>query len=114
MNELKLVSGDEAVTTEAPANDLSRANPTDALNRRDIELIKRSLVGMHKDCAELRSTIVALHGRQSQAPSRGFMLGLGLVALIAVAGLSIARPQLDEALHGTPALARLTGTDLNR
>ena len=95
-------------------SDLSKANPIDALNRRDIELIKRSLVGLHKECAELRSTIVALHGRQSRAPSRSFLLGFGALAFVVVAGLSLARPQLDEALHGMPPLAKLTSSDLNR
>ena len=113
MNEFKLV-GDEAAPSEAAGPDLAKANPMDALNRRDIELIKRSLVSMHKECAELRKTIVALHGRQGKAPSRGFVFGLGLIALVAVSALAIARPQLDGALHGMPAFAKLMGGDLSR
>ncbi len=113
MNELKLVVGEEAAAAEAPA-DPPKVNPIDALNRRDIELIKRSLASMHKDCAELRSTIVALHGRQSRAPSKGFFLGLSFVAFIIIGVLSVARPQLDAALHGLPMFAKLSSGDLSR
>lgn len=112
MNELKLVMEDGAAA-DLTRPDLSKANPMDALNRRDIELIKRSLATMHKDCAELRSTIVALHGRQSRAPSKGFFLSLGVLAFVMVAGLSIARPQLDAALHDMPVMAKLSGGSLS-
>lgn len=114
MSELKLIVGDEAgandtATAAAPAEP-PKVNPMDALNRRDIELIKRSLAAMHKDCAELRSTIVALHGRQSAAPSRGFFLTCGAVALVAVLGISAVRPLVKGIMHGSLAMAQSSAT----
>ena len=113
MNELKLVLGDEAAMAETLGPDPSKANPIDALNRRDIELIKRSLASMQKDCAELRSTIVALHGRQSRTPSKSFFLALGVFAFVVVGAVSAIRPQLDAALNGVPVLAKLTDSTVS-
>jgi hypothetical protein len=115
MSELKLVLGsDGEPEVAAPKPDLSSLNPIDALNRRDIELIKKSLAGMHKDGAELRNAIVALHTRNSRAPSRSFFISLGVVAFIAVGTLAAARPTLDEALQHVPMLAKLTPSDVPR
>lgn len=114
MNERKLLAGDDIPGSDAASTDVSKLNPMDALNRRDIELIKRSLNTMHKDCAELRETIVSLHARQSSAPSKGFFLGLGAVSLVLAAGIVIGRPQIDATLHGLPAVAKLMDGDVNR
>ena len=114
MNERKILVGGDGAVAEPQTADLSKLNPMDALNRRDIELIKRSLNTMHKDCAELRDTIVSLHARQSGTPSRGFFLGLGAVSLILAVGLVVGRPQIDATLHGTPAVAKLMDGDVSR
>lgn len=114
MNERKLLVGDDSPASDASSTDISKLNPMDALNRRDIELIKRSLNSMHKDCAELRETIVALHARQSNVPSKGFFLGLGAVSLILAAGVVIGMPQIDATLHRSPAVANLVDSGVTR
>ena len=107
MSELKLVveNGSDGAAPVKP--DVSTLNPFDALNRRDIEMIKRSLVNMHKDGADLRTTIIALHERNCHIPSKSFFVGLGLLGLIGFVALSIVRPQLETALHHIPVLAKL-------
>jgi hypothetical protein len=114
MSELKLVLGEDGEADVPARQDVSAMNPMDALNRRDIELIKKSLANMHKDGAELRSTIVALHARHTQAPSRGFFISLGLVGFLVIGTLAAARPTLDAALQHVPVLARLSPTDTPR
>ncbi|MDX7949751.1 hypothetical protein P7D22_00990 [Lichenihabitans sp. Uapishka_5] len=115
MGDLKRMVGDEAVSVgESASANLVTPNPMDALNRRDIEIIKRSLVNMHKDNAELRGAIVALHGRGTAAPSRLFFVSLGVVMLIVVGAVTIARPQIDASLSKIPALARLSGSPITR
>ena len=107
MSELKLVLGnDDEPDASASKPDISKLNLTDALNRRDIELIKRSLTTMHRDCAELRETIVALHARHSRAPTRGFFISLGVLGFLAIGTLAAARPSLDAALQHMPVLAK--------
>jgi hypothetical protein len=106
-SELKLVI-ENAGEGAAPAKpDVATMNPMDALNRRDIELIKKSLVGLHRDSAEMRNTMVAIHHRNNTVPSKSFFLTLGLVGFIGISGLAIMRPQLHAALQHVPALARL-------
>jgi hypothetical protein len=112
-SELKLVI-ENADGTGATKPDLASMNPMDALNRRDIELIKKSLVGMHRDSAELRTTMVALHQRNSAAPSRGFFLTMGLVWFIGIGALTMMRPHLHAALQHMPALANLSSATTAR
>lgn len=115
MSELKLVLGSDGEPEAAASKpDLSNLSPIDALNRRDIELIKKSLAGMHKDGAELRNAIVALHTRNSRVPSHSFFISLGVVAFLAVGTLAAARPTLDEALQHVPMLAKLTPGEVPR
>jgi hypothetical protein len=107
MSELKLVLGPDGEPDATAAKaDLSKLNPMDALNRRDIELIKRSLANMHRDGAELRETIVSLHARHSQAPSRGFFIGLSVIGFLAIGVLTTARPNLDAVLQHIPVLSK--------
>ncbi len=106
MSELKLVVENDADNPLTTKSDVSALNPFDALNRRDIELIKRSLVSMHKDSADLRTTIIALHERNSHVPSKSFFFGLGLIGLIGFGALTVARPQLEAALRHIPALSK--------
>jgi hypothetical protein len=105
-SELKLVI-ENAADGVAQKPDVSTMNPMDALNRRDIELIKKSLVGMHRDSAEMRSTMVALHRRNETVPSKSFFLTMGIVSFIGLGALTMARPHLHEALQHVPALAHL-------
>lgn len=115
MSELKLVLGSDGEPEgSALKPDVSKLNAMDALNRRDIELIKRSLANMHRDCAELRETIVALHSRHNQAPSRGFFISLGVIGFLAVGTLTAARSSLDAALLHVPAFAKLSAGEISR
>ena len=107
MSELKLVVENASDETSPVKPDLSTLNPVDALNRRDIELIKRSLATMHKDSADMRTTIIALHERNCHVPSKSFFFSLGLLGLLSFGILSAVRPQLETALHHIPVFAKV-------
>lgn len=108
MSELKLVIENDTENASMTKPDVATLNPFDALNRRDIELIKKSLANMHKDSADLRTTLVALYQRNNRVPSKGFFISLGFLLFIGVGLLTAARPQLDAALHRVPVFAKLS------
>lgn len=107
-SELKLVVESAADAPMAEKHDVGSMNPIDALNRRDIELIKKSLAGMHRNNTDLRSAMIALHQRDAQVPSRRFFITMGVIGFVAVSALAVLRPQVEAAVQRVPMLARLS------
>ena len=107
MSELKLVVENGADGPVSTRLDAGQVNPLDALNRRDVELIKRSLHNMHKDSADLRSAMIALHEKHTNSPSRSFFVSMALIWFVGFAALTIARPQLGAALHRLPGITHV-------
>jgi hypothetical protein len=104
MSELKLVVENAAENAAPAKSEGVSSNPWDALNRRDIELIKKSLINMNKDSADLRNNMILLYQQNNRVPSKTFFVGLGLLWFLGFSALTIARPHLDVALQHLPGL----------
>jgi hypothetical protein len=105
MSDLKIVADPDAsepmdgprTSVPVPVNDA-------ALNRRDLDMIKRDLITVRKDYREIRDNMVVLTHQYSRAPSRSFFITFGIVWLALLAALLFVQPHLSSVTERLAAL----------
>ncbi len=102
MSDLKsLMEPETPDATDHSKAKLPVAATDGALNRRDLDVIKRDLITVRKDYSEIRENMIVLTHQYSSAPSKSFFVTFGVIWLALLAVLLTFQPQM------TAGVARL-------
>lgn len=104
MSDLKIVMDPESPeSVDPPKPKLPVAANDAALNRRDLDVIKRDLISVRKDYSDIRENMVILTHQYSRTPSKSFFVMFGLIWLALLAGVLTFQPQLTTAASALAA-----------
>ena len=101
MSDLKLILEPEAAeSVDQNKASLPVSVNDSALNRRDLDLIKRDLITVRKDYSEIRENMVILTHQYSRTPSKSFFITFGAIWLLLLATVVTFQTQLTSvAMH---------------